>query len=215
MKSSLLAFALSFLLVPSRSFSRDREGATRFLGFDHGRQGVGLILGKPTGFRYSYWLNWKEALLGDLGYDFDGILMGHASYGFYLYDAKDYWKKKKGFNSFLFYVAPGIATGFRIKGSDTASSVIIGARAAGGLEYLFGRGAWSIRGELAGILNFVGRTAADFQGFVGLSYYWGTSDTRHRKGRGKRGDADLNFEGEDFQRDRGGGGDEEFDEDFD
>ncbi len=170
--SFILALVLSLILgfVSSQSAQAQQS---RFLGFDRGQQGMGLLLGSPSGFRYTYWLNWRHALMGDLVYDFDGILIAQGSYAFYFYDAKDQWRKTRGFNSFLFYLAPGLVTGARVKGTDTASAFILGVRGVGGMEYVFGRGTWAIRAELGGVLNAMGRTFATLQGMAGITYYFG------------------------------------------
>ncbi len=79
-----LLVVLIFLSLPMSSFAQKRP--SRFVGFDEGIQGVGILLGKPAGFRYTYWLNWRRNLMADLAYDFDGILYLNGHYGIYFYD---------------------------------------------------------------------------------------------------------------------------------
>lgn len=159
------------ILIVSMSFEF-AQAQSRFSGFDRGQQGIGLLLGAPTGARYVYWTNWRRAIFADLLYDWDGIALTQASYAFYFFDTKDRWRKKGGFNSFLFYLAPGVLTGFRVKGSDSASKFILGARGAGGAEYLFGSGRIGIRAELGAGLLAIGRTFATLQAFAGVTYYF-------------------------------------------
>lgn len=172
----LLNFVLIVFLtvnIPGPGFAQKKAQAqTRFLGFENGQNGIGLLLGKPSGLRYTHWLNWRRAIFLDAAYDLDGVVQAQGSYAYYFYDAKDQYKKSKGFNSFLFYVAPGLMTGFRVSGSDQASAFLLGLRGAGGLEYVLGRGTWSLRAELGATLNIIGRTAASLQGFLGITYYF-------------------------------------------
>jgi len=163
------------------------------LGYDNGTQGMGLLLGKPSGFRYTYWLGWKRAIFGDLVYDFDGLLITQGSYAFYFFNAKDQLKKKKGFNSFLFYLAPGAIAGTRVSGTDTSSYVVLGLRGVGGMEYVFGRGDWSMRAELGANVNLMGRTFADFQGILGLTYYFDRGSSGQRRSRAKTNSTDDEF----------------------
>lgn len=198
------------LIYPSLG---EAQTQTRFLGFDKGQRGVGLLLGKPTGGRYVYWLNWRRSLMGDLVYDFDGILSAQGSYALYFYDAKDQWKRRqRGFNSFLFYAAPGVIIGARVAGTDTASSFVLGLRGAGGLEYIFGRGAWAVRAELAGTLNILGRTLAGVQGMVGITHYFGAEKTTTKKGSGTAEDDNLYFEGQDYKKRKSNPVEDEFSE---
>ncbi len=173
------------------------QNQTRFLGFDNGQQGLGLLVGKPTGLRYTYWLNWRRAMFIDGAYDLDGIVQAQGSYAYYFYDAKDQFKKSRGFNSFLFYVAPGLMTGFRVSGSDQASAFLLGIRGAGGLEYVLGRGTWALRAELGGTINVIGRTFASLQGFLGMTYYWGSSGKS--KGSSSAGSSKKSTEDPEFE----------------
>jgi hypothetical protein len=193
-----------FLIVISLPLHAEQ---TRFLGFDSGQKGIGLLAGQPSGLRYVYWLNWKHALFADLVYDFDGIAMAQGSYAFYFYDAKDQWRKKKGSNSFLFYVSPGISAGVRVIGSDTASSVVLGVRGAGGLEYIFGPGSWAARAEIGGNLNLLGRTLASIQGMIGLTYYFDGSS--HKTKEIYKEEKDLRFNPKDNKKKK-----DEFDDEF-
>lgn len=164
----LLFLLILFTAFESYSATRVRR---KFYSFDRGQSGIGLLLGKPVGARYVYWLGWKRAIFTDVVYDFDGIVSAQGSYAFYFYDAKDQFRRKKGFNSFQFYVAPGLHAGVRVKGTDQSSSVVLGARGVGGFEYVLGSGQWALRGELGGTVNMIGRTFATFHGLVGITYY--------------------------------------------
>lgn len=195
----LVVMILLVSMVASNGWAQKRP--SRFVGFDEGQQGVGLLLGKPTGFRYSYWLNWRRNLMADLAYDFDGILYLHAHYGIYFYNAKDQLKRKQSSNRFLFYVAPGIQAGFRVQGTDKSSSVVLGVRPMGGVEYLFSDAKWSVRAEVGPTVNFIGRTLVGFSGYVGTTYYFGSKKKKASGSSTKSKGRDLEFESEDFKSD--------------
>lgn len=171
MKPLILILVLFFSASLAQAQSARRP--TKVLAIDEGRQGIGILLGKPAGFRYTYWLNWRRNLMADLAYDFDGILYLQGQYGIYFYNTKDQLRRKKGFNRFLFYLAPGTQVGVRVQGSDTASSFVFGLRGMTGVEYLFSDAKWSVRAEVGPTFDFVGRTLFGFSGYVGGSYYFG------------------------------------------
>ena len=171
-----VVLALNLVLTPpahaaKKKLKRKAE-ARRFLGFDSGNQGVGLLVGQPMLARYQYWFNWKRSLFVDVGYDWDRVAIAGASYSFYFYNVDDLWKARSVWNALMFYVGGGLFTGIGVGNADPNDRYQLGVRGYGGVEYLFGGSPWSVKLEVGPKLFVVGRTAAGLQMMLGAVYYF-------------------------------------------
>lgn len=149
-----------------------KRESRRFLGFDEGNAGVGLLVGQPMLVRYQHWFNWKRSLFVDAGYDWEKIAIVGASYSFYFYNVDDLWKAKNIWNSMMFYVGGGVFTGLGVDNPDPNNRYQFGVRGYGGAQYLFGHSPWSIKLEVGPKVFLVGRTAAGLQLMAGVMYYF-------------------------------------------
>lgn len=141
-------------------------------GFDRGQQGLGLMLGQPSGIRYSYFSDPYRALYADLSYEFEAVNLLQGGYVFYFYDASNN-------NPFSFYVTPGLTAGLRNR-SDEAKRTVLGPRVATGFECFIAESNWAARVEVGSYTNLIGQVSIEFQGFVGLTYYFGGEPSEPR-----------------------------------
>jgi hypothetical protein len=168
MLKSLAVFFATILLAFSV------EGSNRFRGFEKGQQGISLMAGQPMLVRYQYFLSWKQSLFCDFGYNVsERVGLAEAFYVFYFYDESDTWRKKEVTNSIVFYGGPGVLTGFGLNDADEKNDTQLAIKGIGGVEYVFGLGRWSLKGEIGAGMFALGRTFMEIHGSVGLSFYWG------------------------------------------
>ncbi len=178
-KKIVLVLALLFS-TPAFAQKQDPEfsRSKNFAGFEEGQTAISLFLGQPTFARYDYWLHWRSALFFDFGYHWDRYLYGAINYAYYFYNTRDFLRKrdKNIWNSLLFYGGPGFFTGFS-SGQSADTSVRLGVRIFGGVEYLFDGQKYSLRTEIAPAIYIQGQSAMGVQGMIGLTYYFG--DPKH------------------------------------
>ena len=177
---TLFLFFLTFFVFLNDSFSAPTKKI--FRGFEKGQSGFGFLLGQPLTLRYQRWTSWKTSLYFDGGYNLsDKTIIAATTYVFYFYDEKDTWRKKGKTNIFMFYAGPGLLAGFGLEEADSKNSTQLAARALGGVEYIWGLGHWSLRGEIGAAVFALGRTATQVQGGIGITYYFDSSNGSRNK----------------------------------
>jgi hypothetical protein len=124
--------------------------------------GLGLMIGEPTGFSGKYWISPRSAIDGAFAWSLDknGKIQIHSDYLWHNYNIISVIKGKLP----IYY---GI--GGRLL---FASNNIAGLRGVAGLDYLFAGTPLDIFLELAPILDLAPKVDFDFNGAIGIRYYF-------------------------------------------
>ncbi len=132
-----------------------------------GDQGIGVMLGNPSGLSYKMWLNETVALDGAAGVD-QGEFDLHTSLLWHVFD----WSKNiEGFKSitdsgdFPFYFGFGPRVLFE-------NNAEFGIRFPVGLSFMPHNSTWEFFGEVAPVLRLTPDTGMDGDFAVGLRYYF-------------------------------------------
>ncbi|KAA0265805.1 MAG: hypothetical protein EDM75_01650 [Chlorobiota bacterium] len=124
--------------------------------------GLGIIVGEPTGLSGKYYLSESHAIDGAVAWSFkkDAALHIHADY---LYHDNSFLNVTKG--RLPLYV--GI--GGRIKLQDKSR---IGVRVPVGIAYEFPKAPVDVFVEIVPLLDIIPDTQFDFNGAIGVRYYF-------------------------------------------
>lgn len=124
--------------------------------------GLGLIVGEPTGISAKYWMSPWSAIDGAFAWSMDkkGKIQIHSDYLWHNYDIISVIKGKLP----IYY---GIG-GRLIFATDN----IAGIRGVVGLDYLFASTPLDIFLELVPILDLAPEIRFDFNGSIGIRYYF-------------------------------------------
>ena len=134
-----------------------------------GDQGVGLMLGNPSGFTYKFWLDNNMAIDGGAGVDNSALdlqatfLWHNFSWANKFQDS--FIKNITDNGDFPFY----IGVGPRILFKDNTE---FGVRVPFGLSFLPHNTTWEFYGELAPVVRFTPDTGMNFDFGVGARYYF-------------------------------------------
>jgi len=128
--------------------------------------GLGVIIGEPTGPSFKVWTSSKTAIDGAVAWSLEGDndMHLHADYLFHDYNVA---KVDKG--SFPLYY--GI--GGRILFHDGNQDNQVGVRIPVGMSYLFANSPVELFFEIVPIVDLTPNTELDFNGGVGVRYYFG------------------------------------------
>jgi hypothetical protein len=136
-----------------------------YSGLSHAQQsgfGLGLMVGEPTGVSVKYWMSPWSAIDGAFAWSLDknGKIQVHADYLWHNYEIISVIKGKLP----IYY---GI--GGRLL---FAKDNIAGIRGVVGLDYLFASSPLDIFLELVPILDLAPKVDFDFNGAIGIRYYF-------------------------------------------
>ncbi len=126
--------------------------------------GIGVIAGEPTGITGKYMLNETNAIDVGIGWETSGDNEFHV-YGDYLFHFYNLITVKKG--SLPAYVGGGL----RFVDRDNNDNEF-GIRIPVGIEYLFEDVALGAFAELVPVLNLTPDTDFDFEGGIGIRFYF-------------------------------------------
>jgi hypothetical protein len=129
-----------------------------------GSLGAGVLLGEPMGVSVKYWLSDKTAIDGGAGWSFaapDGFQL-HGDFLFHKFD--------------LFHVGEGelplyFGVGGRVKFVENGDNRA-GIRGPVGISYLFPNWRWELFAEVAPTLDLAPFTRLEWNGGIGLRYYF-------------------------------------------
>jgi hypothetical protein len=154
LKLTWFALVLSALVFSSETHARKS-------GF-----GLGVIIGEPTGPTFKVWTGANTAIDGAVAWSLDGNddLHLHADYLIHDFGIA---KVEKG--SFPLYY--GI--GGRIRFHDGNQDDQVGVRVPVGMAYLFANSPLELFFEVVPIVDLAPDTELDFNGGVGVRYYFG------------------------------------------
>lgn len=127
--------------------------------------GLGVILGEPTGISGKLWLSGKSAIDGAVAWstDTNASLHVHADYLLHNFGSIDVDKGRLPF----YY-----GVGGRIKFSEHNNDNFIGVRVPLGFVYIFETAPVDIFFELVPVLDLAPDTELDFNGAVGVRYFF-------------------------------------------
>lgn len=131
---------------------------------EFGHFGLGPLVGEPIGLGMKFWFSDKTAVDGGLGWAFEGR-DGFQLHGDYLYHVLDLIHVDKGQLPLYFGV------GGRVKFVDGGDNRA-GVRFPVGLSYLFGDAPLEVFAEVAPIIDFAPNTRLQWNGGIGLRYYF-------------------------------------------
>jgi hypothetical protein len=137
-----------------------RPGTT----FEHGKFGVGVLFGEPTGLSAKMWTTDNTAF--DIGIAWSWSGDGHFHiFGDYLFHNWGVFDVDKG--ALPIYVGLGGRIMFRDNADDK-----IGIRFPIGIEYYFDEWPMAVYGEIVPILDLAPSTKGDINGGIGIRYYF-------------------------------------------
>lgn len=131
--------------------------------------GLGVLLGDPSGISYKNYINSRNAVDAALGWTFrhDGGLYVHVDYLWHNYnlfqDIDDDLTVTRGLVAFYFGI------GGRAFIGDHSN---LGVRIPVGVNYHFENDPFEIFFEIAPVLELIPETEADFNGGIGIRYYF-------------------------------------------
>jgi hypothetical protein len=126
------------------------------------KTGLGISLGNPTGLNGKYWLDSGHAVDAGLGW-----AIGRNHFNIH----SDYLLHNEG--AFYFQDDYPLDLYYGIGGRMAfADDIQLGARVPVGLVHKLEQGASDIFGEVAPILDFIGRTGIDLHVLFGARYYF-------------------------------------------
>ncbi len=124
--------------------------------------GLGIIVGEPTGLSGKYYLSESHAIDGAVAWSFkkDAALHIHADY---LYHDNTFFNVKQG------RLPVYVGIGGRIKLQDKSR---IGVRIPVGMAYEFAKAPVDVFVEIVPLLDLIPDTQFDFNGAIGVRYYF-------------------------------------------
>lgn len=133
------------------------------ISFAAGEMGIGAMVGNPTGLNGKYWLSKKHAIDGGMGFSFgkDTNFSMHSDYLFHSEGALIF----KDEHPLDFYFGVGGRMEF-------ADDIELGLRLPIGVAHRMENNTADIFGEIAPIVDFIGRTGLEFHLTVGARYYF-------------------------------------------
>ncbi len=143
-----------------------------FLGAEAYTKGIGIIIGSPTGFTAKFLLSRTAAVAVNAGWsllDHHGIHVT-GDYQFLFPGAITSEEGKR-----LDEVVPYLGVGGRLRVKETEgpgdeTDLHVGLRVGGGVEYLVER--FGLFLELYPVVDFVPETDVDFEGGLGIRFYF-------------------------------------------
>jgi len=152
--------------VPVMAMAQSQEPASPARsqgGVDHGRIGLGVIFGEPTGLSGKVWTTDQTAFDFGVAWSFQnkGHFHLHADY---LYHNFSYFDVDKG--SLPFYL--GIGGRVRFHKDDNR----LGVRFVVGIEYFFEDWPMAVFVEVVPILDLAPETEGDVNGGLGFRFYF-------------------------------------------
>lgn len=153
--------------VPAVTLAQSQETAaparTQSGGHDHGRIGLGVVFGEPTGLSGKLWTTERTAF--DLGVAWSFQDSGHFNLHVdYLFHNFSYFDVDKG--SLPFYL--GIGGRVRFHDGDDR----FGVRFVVGIEYFFEDWPMAMFVEIVPILDLAPETDGDVNGGLGIRFYF-------------------------------------------
>lgn len=132
----------------------------------NGKFGLGVIIGEPTGPCFKYWTSQRTAIDGAVAWSFanNARMHLHADYLFY----HDFGLIKVDKGRMPLY----IGLGGRIRFAEGNADDRMGIRIPVGLEYLFDTAPVDIFLEIVPILDLAPDTDLDFNGAIGVRYFF-------------------------------------------
>lgn len=163
---TIAAAAVIACAVPAMALAQSQETAAPARssgGVDHGRIGLGVIFGEPTGLSGKIWTTDRTAFDFGAAWSFqdDGHFHLHADYLFHNYS---YFDVEKG--SLPFYL--GIGGRVRFHDDDNR----FGVRFVVGIEYFFEDWPMALFVEVVPILDLAPETEGDINGGLGIRFYF-------------------------------------------
>ena len=164
---AIVAAVILACAVPAVTLAQSQETAaparTRSGGPDHGRIGIGVVFGEPTGLSGKLWTTERTAF--DLGVAWSFQDSGHFSLHVdYLFHNFSYFDVDKG--SLPFYLGMGGRVRFH-DGDDR-----FGVRFVIGIEYFFEDWPMAMFVEVVPILDLAPETEGDINGGLGIRFYY-------------------------------------------
>ena len=126
-------------------------------------QGVGVMLGEPTGFNGKLWLDEKNAIDLGIGWSFVGSDNGFSLHTDYLYHIDNSLHP-----NFRFPIYYGFGARIRSEDGDFG----LGFRGVGGLLYYFDNYPADVFLELAPVFKLLPETALEVDISIGARYYF-------------------------------------------
>jgi hypothetical protein len=164
MKTKLLPIIVALALI-SQTVSANQNGF-----------GLGIMLGEPTGPCFKYWTGSKTAIDGGIAWSLDKNSNLHI-HGDYLIHDFTLIKVDKGRLPFYYGI------GGRIRTWDNNRDDNVGVRIPVGLSYLPENSAFDFFLEIVPILDLAPNTEMDFNGAIGVRYFFGTKKANGVKNR--------------------------------
>jgi hypothetical protein len=133
--------------------------------------GLGVILGSPTGLSFKYVLSKHSAFSAHAGWSFIGDKGIHLT-GDYQHLFPMVFETAEGtsISDLTPYIAFGGRFRFKEQEGTEDNEFHLGLRIGGGAEYLISR--FGIFAELVPVVNLVPSTDFDFEGGLGLLFYF-------------------------------------------
>ncbi len=161
--AALIALLCVFSMAAAVSAQDDTAGATKpASSFEHGKFGIGVIFGEPSGLSAKMWTTNTTGFDLGLAWSFSGDGNFHI-HGDYLFHNFGVFDVSKG--SLPVY----IGIGGRILFQDNTK---VGIRLPIGLEYYFADWPLAVFGEIVPILDLAPDTEFDINGGIGLRFYF-------------------------------------------
>jgi hypothetical protein len=161
--AALIAVFCVISMAAAAAAQDDTAGATKpASSFEHGKFGVGVIFGEPSGLSAKMWTTKTTAFDLGLAWSFSGDGNFHI-HGDYLFHNFGVFDVSKG--SLPVYIGLGARILFQ---DDTK----VGIRLPVGLEYYFEDWPLAVFGEIVPILDLAPDTKFDINGGIGLRFYF-------------------------------------------
>jgi hypothetical protein len=161
--AALIAVFCVISMAAAAGAQDDTAGATRpASSFEHGKFGLGVIFGEPSGLSAKMWTTKTTAFDLGLAWSFSGDGNFHI-HGDYLFHKFGVFDVSKG--SLPIYIGLGARILFQ---DDTK----VGIRLPVGLEYYFDGWPLAVFGEIVPILDLAPDTKFDINGGIGLRFYF-------------------------------------------
>jgi hypothetical protein len=129
-----------------------------------GNVGLGIIVGEPTGIDLKVFVGEANAIEGAVAWSLSGDNEFHIQVD-YLYHFYEWIKVSKG--SLPVFLGVGGRIALRDNQDD-----LFGVRIPVGLAYEFAEGIFDVFGEIVPVLNLTPDTDFDFEGAIGLRFWF-------------------------------------------
>lgn len=137
--------------------------------------GLGIIIGEPTGISMKYWNTNGTAIDGAIAWSLEGNDKIHLHADFLFHD---YSVAKVDKGQLPFYYGIGVRILSR-EGRNVDDK--IGVRVPVGVSYLFANSPLELFGEVVPILDLSPDTELDFNGGIGIRFYFGDKSGSKRR----------------------------------